>query len=257
MLRHDRIATIVSENHPAALCLVTETSGSTPRKAGARMVVFADGTDLGHIEGTIGGGVVEHEVRIRAVKAIATLKTEQFKVALTHELGMCCGGQMTIYIEPLRERSPCLIFGAGHIALALGRLAAQCGFELHICDPREELLNAERLPFAAELHKGYSSSFIEQLPLLPDTFIVIATHSHQTDQELVEALLAKPFRYLALVGSKRKALMTRERCLNKGFSQEMINRVHCPAGLDIKAETPEEIAVSILAQMIQTKRGMS
>lgn len=253
MISHGRLATIVSQNLPAALCLVTETSGSTPRKAGARMVVIADGSDLGRIEGTIGGGVVEHEVRIRAVKCITTHKTEQFKVALTHELGMCCGGQMTIYVEPLRERLPCIIFGAGHIGLALGKSASQCGFDVHICDPRSELLNEERLPFAT-LHSNYRSNDLDQLPFGADAFVVVATHSHQTDQELAEALLIKRTRYLALVGSKRKALMTEQRCINKGFTTEQVSHIRCPAGLDIGAETPEEIAISILSQMIQVKR---
>jgi xanthine dehydrogenase accessory factor len=108
------------------------------------------------------------------------------------------------------------------------------------------------MPFASALHDSYE---FEKLPFGPDAFILIATHSHQIDQELVEKNLRCEYRYLALVGSKRKALMTRERCLGKGFSQDEIERVHCPAGLDINAETPEEIAISILGQMIQVKRS--
>src|SRR5690242_12963034 len=114
MLTFERIAQIVAENHAAALCVVTETTGSTPRKAGARMVVFADGTPLGKIEGTIGGGAVEHETRERALRVIATQRPDHFKLALTHDLGMCCGGQMTLFVEPLREKAPCIILGAGH-----------------------------------------------------------------------------------------------------------------------------------------------
>jgi xanthine dehydrogenase accessory factor len=220
------------------------------------MVVFDDGTALGKIEGTIGGGAVEHEVRKRAITAIAALKPEQFKVALTHELGMCCGGQMTIFVEPLRERPPCIIFGAGHIALALGQLASQSGFSLHICDPRQELLTQERLSFAWTLLAGYQSSDLDKMPFGPDAFVVIVTHCHQTDQALTEEILPRTYRYLALVGSARKAALTRQRCLNKGHSAELIERLHCPAGINIGAETPEEIAVSILAQMIKARRNV-
>lgn len=251
MLSYDRIATVVQENLPAALCIVTETTGSTPRKAGARMLVFANGNEAGHIEGTIGGGTVEHEVRMRAVKAIASSRPEHFKVALTHELGMCCGGRMTIFIEPLRQKTPCIVFGAGHIAQALSHAASLAGFDIHICDPRSELLTADRLPFATALLDSYD---FERLPFGTDAFVVVATHSHQIDQTLVEQILPRSYRYLALVGSKRKAFMTKQRCINKGFTEDDLERLHCPAGINIHAETPEEIAVSILAQMIQVKR---
>lgn len=255
MLTHERISEIVAENQAAALCIVTETSGSTPRKAGARMIVFDDGSTLGKIEGTIGGGAVEHETRQRALKAIASLRPDQFRLALTHELGMCCGGQMTIYVEPLREKAPCILLGAGHIALALQRQCAQAGFFVHMSDPRLELLDQERLPFAATLQPGYLSSDLDKLPFGDDAFVVVATHCHETDQALVEDILPRRFRYLALVGSARKAAMTVRRCENKGYAPELLSRLHCPAGIDISAETPEEIATSILAQMIKVRRS--
>lgn len=255
MLTYAKIATISSKQTLAALCIVTETSGSTPRKAGAKMVVYADGSELGQIEGTIGGGAVEHQVRKRAIETLTTLRPIQFKLALTSELGMCCGGQMTVFIEPLGAKTPFILFGAGHIALAIAKFANDSGFALHVCDPRKELLSAERLPFATKLHSGYGTSELSEMPFGSGAFVLIVTHCHQTDQELTEAVLEKPFRYLGLVGSKRKSAMARQRCLNKGYSQELVDRINCPAGLDIHAETPEEIAISILAQMIQVLRA--
>lgn len=254
MLTQQRIAEVVASNRQAALCIVTETSGSTPRKAGAKMIVFADGTDLGVIEGTVGGGAFEHEVRKRAIKSLAQAQPCHFKIALTNELGMCCGGQMTVYIEPLRHKQPLILFGAGHIALSLATFASHSGFEVHLSDCRNELLQPERFPFASSFSAHFEPSDLDRLPFGSDAFVVIVTHCHETDQLLAERILPREFRYLGLVGSKRKAAMTRQRCLNKGYSESLLDRLVCPAGIDINAETPEEIAVSIVSQMIQVKR---
>lgn len=255
MVAFDRIAEIIKEQRAAALCIVTSTKGSTPRKAGARMVVIANGADHGEVEGTIGGGAIEHKVRLAAINVIRDMIPKQINVALTNELGMCCGGQMTVYIEPIRTKPPCIIFGAGHIGEALCRLSAQAGFSVTIADPREELVNIERFSLADKLISDYTRHDFAQMPFGPDAFIVIATHCHQTDQKITEEVLKRDFCYAALVGSKRKAAMTRERCLNKGFIQEQISRLECPAGLAIGAQTPEEIAFSIIGKMIQVRRA--
>jgi xanthine dehydrogenase accessory factor len=218
------------------------------------MVVIADGSELGRIEGTIGGGAVEHRVRAAALEVIATTRPQTLDVSLTRELGMCCGGSMTIFIEALRVRPPLIVFGAGHVGQAICRVAATAGFDVSVADPRDELLVPERFPDASLLVEDYESSDLRRLPFGPDAFVVVATHDHQVDQALVERVLAQPFRWAALVGSRRKALLTRERCRNKGIADEAIDRLRCPAGLDIGAETPEEIAVSIVAEMVQVRR---
>lgn len=254
MLDPARLAEIAAGTAPAALCTVVSTDGSTPRKAGASMVVIADGTELGRIEGTVGGGAVEHEVRRAAVEVIATTRPRLVEIALTAQLGMCCGGKMSVFIEALRTRPPLLLFGAGHLAQALCRMAAGAGFEVHVADPREELLRAERFPDAHGLVDDYEAEDLARLPFGPDAFVVVATHDHQRDQEIVERVLERPARYVALVGSQRKALLTRERCLNKGLDVASVERLKSPAGLDIGAETPEEIALSIVAEMVQVRR---
>jgi xanthine dehydrogenase accessory factor len=252
-----RLVEILGGAHAAALCTVTATQGSTPRKAGASMVVLADGTALGAVEGTIGGGAVEHSLRKTALEVIASTQPRTVTIALTKELGMCCGGTMTFFIEALRMKPPCIILGAGHCAQALCVHAARAGFEVSIADPREELLSVERFPDAAHLVTDYDKHELDALPFGPDAFVVIATHDHQVDQELVERVLERPARYLALVGSARKAMLTRERCINKGFAPTLLERLRCPAGLDIGAETPEEIALSIAAEMVQVRRTAS
>jgi xanthine dehydrogenase accessory factor len=239
---------------PAAVCSVVATTGSTPRKVGAAMVVIADGTHLGRIEGTIGGGAVEHRVRKAAVEVIATTRPLLKDFALTTELGMCCGGQMSIFIESIQENPPLLVFGAGHVGTAVCRLANHAGFYVSMADPRNDLLQPERLPEATQLFDGYAKEDMEQMPFGPNTFVLVVTHDHPTDQRLVEDILSRPFCYLAMIGSKRKAEMTKERCRNKGFEEEKLRQLHSPAGIDIGAETPEEIAVSIVAEMIAHRR---
>ena len=249
-----RLAEIAAGHVPAAICTVVATKGSTPRKVGASMVVLADGSDAGAIEGTIGGGAVEHEVRRAALEVIANTKSRLVEVSLTTQLGMCCGGQMSIFIESLRVRPRCILFGAGHTGRALCVVAHQAGFDVTVCDPREELLTVERFPDAVALVDDYASSDLAGLPFSVDAFVVVATHDHQTDQRIVEVVLQKPFAYAALVGSQRKATLTRERCKNKGIDDDVIAKLRCPAGLDIGAETPEEIALSIVAEMVQVRR---
>ena len=249
----ERLAALARAPRPAALCTVTATSGSTPRKAGAAMVVIADGSPQGAIEGTIGGGAIEHEIRAAALEHIAACRPGAVEFSLTTQLGMCCGGRMTLFIEPLRARPPCVIFGAGHVGAALSACAQTAGFDVHVADPREELLVAERLG-GATLHDAYDEEDLDALPFGPDAFVVVVTHDHAVDQALVERALGRDFRYLAMIGSERKARLTRERCLSKGHDEARVALVRSPAGLDIGAETPEEIAISIVAEMVQVRR---
>lgn len=254
MFDPSRLAAIADGPHPAALVTVVATSGSTPRKAGASMVVIADGSEHGTIEGTVGGGAVEHQLRAVALEVIATTRPRTVDVALTKELGMCCGGSMTFFVEALRMRPPLVLFGAGHVAQALCRVATTAGFDVTVADPRDELLVAERFPDAVALIDDYEREDLARLPFGPDAFVVVATHDHQVDQQLVERVLPLPSRWCALVGSRRKAMLTRERCLNKGLDVALVERLRCPAGLDIGAETPAEIAVSLVAEMVQVRR---
>lgn len=218
------------------------------------MMVVADGSALGRIEGTIGGGAVEHRLREEALLAIAETRPRLVQLNLTSQLGMCCGGQMSIYVEPLRARPPCVVLGAGHVGLAIARVAGVAGFAVTVADPREELLTLERFGDDVGLVDGYDDDDLDALPFGPDAFVIVVTHDHQTDQRLAEKVLARPFRYAAMVGSKRKALLTRQRCEAKGIPAERIAELRSPAGLDIGAETPEEIALSIVAEMVAVRR---
>jgi xanthine dehydrogenase accessory factor len=254
------MSALVEARTPAAVCTVVQTRGSTPRKAGATMIVVDDGSADGAIEGTVGGGAVEHMVRRAALEVIATLTPRLLEIPLTTTLGMCCGGTMTIFIESLRLRPPLLLFGAGHVAQSLCVLATHAGFDVTVVDPRDDLRTVERFPDAVGFGDDYDhDDSLRALPWSADAFVVVATHDHATDQRLAEAVLARhaaaPLRYVAVVGSARKAALTRERCRNKGLADDVIAALRCPAGLDIAAETPEEIALAIVAEMVQVRRG--
>ena len=245
-----RIAEIERSGGSAALVTVVRATGSTPREPGARMLVHADGS----IEGTIGGGRIEQTAIEEAQGAIADQRPRFIEHKLTQELGMCCGGSIALFVEPIIAAPRLIVFGAGHVGTALVRMAAQAGFVVHVADERDELLQPARLPEARALHPDLDDP---ALPWSEAAFVMVTTHDHALDQRLVEKALQKPFRWLGLIGSARKALLTRERLHAKGFSEALIERVRSPAGLAIGAETPEEIAISILAEMIARRRGLA
>ena len=248
------LSNIAAGNHPAALCSVVKTQGSTPRKVGAQMIVVADGSSHGEVRGTIGGGAVEHRVREAALLAIAQGAPRTVDFALSSQLGMCCGGQMSVFIDPLRSKAPCIVLGAGHCGQAIANAAALTGFDVTLADPREDLLNTEVLDKSITTLSDYEDDDFDDMPFGPDAYVVVVTHDHAVDQALVERVFGRDYRYLALIGSERKSRLTRERAKNKGFDEERIKALRCPAGIDIGAETPEEIALSVVAEMVSIRR---
>ncbi|MBI4820994.1 MAG: xanthine dehydrogenase accessory protein XdhC [Deltaproteobacteria bacterium] len=248
MALFSRIAKLEAEGKKAALVTVVRVSGSTPREPGAKMIVLEDGA----IDGTIGGGAVELAAIQNAREAIADGQPRYLEHKLTQELGMCCGGQVSLFIEPLLRSPPLVIFGAGHVGAALCRAASAAGFAVFVVDEREELTRPDLLTGA----KGRTNELDDPaIPFGPETFVMVTTHDHALDQKLVERSLAKRHRWLGVIGSQRKAILTRERLAHKGFTAEQVAAVRCPVGLAIGAETPEEIAVSILAELIAVRRG--
>lgn len=246
---------LTKQKKPAALCTVVAFKGSTPRKVGAKMVVIANGDKYGSIIGTVGGGAIEHHIRQKALEAIVHEKAELVVTSLRNDLAMCCGGEMSIFIEPLVHPPSLLLFGAGHIAKALCPLALSLDFSVNVVDERAELLE-ERCFERCQKHEQKINAFVfDDLPFGPKTFIVVATHDHALDQQIIEYALVREFHYLALVGSLRKALMTKKRLQAKGMDEELLKKIICPAGLSINAQTPQEIAVAIAAQMIHVRHA--
>jgi len=234
-----------------ALCTVVAQKGSTPRKVSAKMIVIDDQSIYGSILGTIGGGAIEHAIRQKAVMLIRNKQAKLITMSLRNDLGMCCGGEMSIFVEPIMKKPKLICFGAGHIAQNLCPLAQGLGFEVVVVDERAELLASEAFSLCERIDHGSALAVPEHY--FVDSFMVVATHDHGRDQSIVESIIHKPFLYAALVGSQRKALMTKKRMLAKGIEEEFIQRIRVPAGIKIHAETPQEIAVSIAAEMVRVK----
>ena len=230
-----------------ALCTVVGVEGSAPRSRSARMLVRSNGG----IVGTIGGGELEHRTIELALEAIRVGRPQRLSVHLTRDLGMCCGGTMEVYVEPLAGVERVHVFGAGHVGTATARLLTSLEFEVCVYDEREDWLSAERLP-GCTLVEGDPR---RKLPVLgPDDSVLIVTHSHALDQDLLEALLSQPVRYLGMIGSRAKVARFFVRLRAAGVDESLFRKVCAPVGLDIGAETPEEIAVAIAAELIRVRR---
>ena len=246
-----RAAQLSAEGRRFALITVIRTAGSTPRKPGAKMIVGDDG----ELYGTVGGGRIEQELIEEARAALADGRPRLIKRHLTHELAMCCGGEMEAFVEPMGRVERLVLVGGGHINFALAPMAARVGFEVTLVDELEEFATAERFPDAKRvLHDWEPAQW--GVSFGSDTYIVIATRDHAVDQKVLELLAAANARpaYLGVIGSRGKLGRFRKRMEQKGIAADWIEQVRGPIGVDIAAETPEEIAVSVVAELIGVRR---
>lgn len=248
-LIYDKILEILNTGQVAALCTVVSAKGSTPLKTGARMIVWENGS----IFGTIGGGPLEKSTIEDAIRVIKKKEPQLFLHNLKVQHQMCCGGSMEIYIEPLMPSKKLFMFGGGHVGKAVAKHALDLDFEITVIDSREDIFND--WPFT-----GYSKvtgDFPKVLPSLPydnNTFIVIATLDHPTDNEVLAYCIHKPHCYIGMIGSKKKVATMKENLISEGIATEKeLSRVDMPIGLDINAVTADEIAISILAKLIREK----
>ena len=232
-------------------------TGSTPQRVGAKMLVFGDG----RIVGTIGGGCYENDAFGKAREAILSRRPQLVHYELdddfAQETGLICGGQMDVYIEPIEPSPELYIVGAGHVGFHLARVAQEVGFNVHVVDDREKFANAERFPTAAEIAVDDIPAWIARANLPPHAYVVIVTRGHTNDLEALRALAPRELRYLGLIGSRAKVARIYEELANDRMPADALSRVHAPIGLDIGAVTPQEIAVSILAELIAVKHGKS
>jgi xanthine dehydrogenase accessory factor len=232
------------------LATVIETRGFTPRKPGAHMLIATDNT-----AGTIGGGAIEHEVIEQAAALLASGDTAMVKRHLTQELGMCCGGEMSVFLE-VQEAAPRLyLFGAGYIAKPLAAIAAGCGFEVTVVDSRAEWAIEQRFP-TSRVELQDPESFARALETSSDDYAVVVSHDHALDQRLVQELLRRPLKFVGMIGSIPKQRKFALRLRARGFGDQDIARLHTPLGVAIGASTPEEIAVSVMAELIAVRRGI-
>ena len=246
-----QVAALVAEGQPFVLATVIESAGSTPQKPGSKMVVLGDGS----LRGTVGGGAIEHQI-IDAARALleAPEQTRVIETHLTHELGMCCGGRMKVFLEKHGAPPRLTVFGAGHVAKELAALAHKVGFRVTVVDARSEWASSERFPGCEVLLKDPADHAREVTGGAHEYFCV-TTHDHPLDQAVVEALLNKPSAYLGVIGSRRKAERFRMRIKATGAEDAALDRIRSPVGVAIGALTPEEIAVSIVGELIQVRRS--
>jgi xanthine dehydrogenase accessory factor len=250
---YHKIIELCEQGIPAALVTVTRTKGSTPRKSGSKMIVQQDGS----VFGSVGGSTVEAmviEESLDCIKKNESRRTEhQLDDAEKADTGMICGGWMEFYIEPLQTMTPLYIFGGGHVAQPLARLAAQNGFTCTIIDDRPEYVTAERFPQARDLKSGDPVEIVQRIEFTENDFVAMVSRSHEQDFKVLRHVLKKQVRYLGLIGSKKKKKEFFARLKETGFTEKELKQIHIPIGLDIAAETPEEIAVSIVAEMIRER----
>ena len=247
-------AEALKRGEPAALVTVVRSQGSTPQRAGAKMLVFADG----RIVGTIGGGCYENEAIGKARLAIADGKPSLLHFELNddfaQENGLICGGRMDVHVDPLLPDPHLYVIGAGHVGHELAKMAGAAGFRLHVIDDREKFANPERFP-DADVVVSPIPDWLHAADLAPSSFVVVVTRGHTHDLDAMRALAARDLRYLGLIGSRAKVARIYEHLLAEGLPAECLDRIHAPIGFEIGAVTPGEIAVSILAELIAVRRG--
>lgn len=255
-MQHDKrifeeIVKAQTENRAVALAVVTGSSGSAPQRAGAKMLVQTGGA----IIGTVGGGPVEAEVIRQALECLDNGSGPRtLEIELNRENGFMCGGRMSIYLEPLLPLPLLIVLGAGHVGKAAAAMAGFCGFRVRVIDDRPEYANRENIPTADEFVVG---SFAEALAAsAPDhrSSILIATRGHEHDLVCLQAALKTPAAFIGVVGSRRKRRGFLAALKKAGFGQPDLERFQMPVGLAIGAVSPEEIGVSIMAQLIESRR---
>ncbi len=245
----------MSRSEDVALVTIVATNGSTPQRVGAKMLVYADG----RIVGTVGGGCYENDALWKARESLKTRKPTRVKYELdddfAQENGLVCGGQMEVFIEPIEPPPSVYVIGAGHVGQYLGRFAHDAGFTVRVVDDRATFANRERFPDAAEIIVADVPEWLTSADLPPSAYVVIVTRGHRHDLDALRAVVGRDLRYVGLIGSRAKVARVYEALASEGADAERLARVYAPIGFDLGAVTPQEIAVSILAELIAVRRG--
>jgi xanthine dehydrogenase accessory factor len=245
----------LTRGESVALVTIVSSTGSTPQRVGAKMLVYADGRTVG----TIGGGCYENDAFWKAREAITARKPITLSFELNddfaQESGLVCGGQMEVFIEPVEASPEVYVFGAGHVGYCVGKMAHEVGFRVHVVDDREKFASTERFGDGIDVIVDDIPTWLERQHLPPTAYAVVVTRGHRHDLDALRALSRQPLRYLGLIGSKAKVKRIFDALREEGMSAETLRPIHAPIGLDIGAITPQEIAVSIVAELIAVKHG--
>ncbi len=247
---YQEIENILKQHRPSALCIITETKGSTPRKAASKMIVFANA----EIIGTVGGGAIEKQVIADALQVIEQNTPIKKVYKPKTDLSMHYGGNIEVYIEPLLQTNNLYIFGAGHVGRALAKLAKDLDFNITFFDWRDINFTEEESANYNYVKGDYLES-IEKAVFNTNTFSVITTPSHESDEQILSVLGKKPHAYVGMIGSKRKVEGIKKNLLQSGYTEEEIAGLNMPVGIPIRVETPNEIAISIAAKLIDVRNS--
>lgn len=250
----ETVTELIQSGKSIALAIIIKTKGSTPRRTGAKMIVLKDGKT----NGTMGGGDLEKRVIEEAMETIRQGEPRIASFTLDMEKGkldMMCGGELDVYIEPILPKEKLIIFGAGHITRVLAPLMQMAGFRVSVVDDSPDLLQNEKFAEIDDLKLANMEQFAKDLQSDPSTYIVTLLRGFSKDEAILHQLINKDLKYIGMIGSRRKITTMRESLEREGVAKEAFSKLKAPIGLDIGAETPEEIAISIAAEIIAAKKG--
>ena len=253
---YEEIVKLRKAGRRGAVATIVNVRGSIPSFSTAKMLVRDDGSTVG----TIGGGCVEADVWQAAREVMESEKARTLTFDLNqdpkYDTGLVCGGTLEVFIEPLLPPVDLYIFGAGHVAASLYRVARIAGFDVTVVDDRAAFANRERFPEARQVIAEDFDKTMAQLAPSESSYIVIVTRGHHDDMRVLRWAVQTSARYIGMIGSKRKTITIFRELQKEGLAAELFERVHAPVGLDIGAITPEEIAVSITAELIAKRRNV-
>ncbi len=245
----------LNANARGAFVTLVETRGSAPQVPGAKMLVILE-PDGHRIEGTVGGGKLEHVATAEALEAIREGQPRLVHKDLLGDLGMACGGRVSYFIEPFGPPDTAVIFGAGHVGFALARVLDVLGFSITVIDSRPEFANEARFPMASRIVTSHDPAVLEEAVRVDrNTYVVIVSRDHPTDFAACRFFLPRDWAYLGVIASKAKSARLRKDLLKEGYPEDKVARIASPVGLPIGGSTPGEIAVSIAAEIVQVKNG--
>jgi xanthine dehydrogenase accessory factor len=250
----EEIVTMRRAGRRGALATIVHTNGSIPSYESSRMLVREDGS----IAGTIGGGCVEADVWAAAKEVMHKEIPRKMVFNLNHDAsydsGLICGGTLEIFVEPILPQPVLYLFGGGHVSIAVANAASAAGFGIAVVDDRETFANAQRFPMAQVIHTSFPAAF-ETIQPGASSYLVIVTRGHKEDMRVLAWAVRTGARYVGMIGSKRKVLSVYKALEKEGYRPEEFSRVFAPMGLDIGSLSPEEIAVSIVAELIAIRRN--
>src|SRR5438270_6005449 len=251
---YEQLVKLRQTGRRGAIATIVNVRGSVPSFETAKMLIRDDGS----IFGTIGGGCVEAEVWQAAREVMESERPRTLTFNLNqnpkYDTGLVCGGTLEVFVEPVLPPGVLYIFGAGHVAHSLYKVARIAGFDVVVADDRESYANRERFPEARDVYADEFEHMMSQIVPNENSYIVIVTRGHRDDMRVLRWAVSTPARYIGMIGSKRKTIAVFRELTKEGLSPELFERVHAPVGLDIGAITPEEIAVAIAAELIATRR---